>query len=143
MIKKSRSDKYQAYYLEVSIDPFIIDSYSIYKGFDINIDSGDGEDGYEKILYKFIFSLVDKYLTETQKTCIRGLFIDGKTQVEIGKELGIKQSTVAHYVFGRVRTNKEGEKRRTGGAIELIRELIRNNNEELQELIKDYEIKTW
>ena len=40
MIKKSRSDKYQAYYLEVSIDPFIIDSYSIYKGFDINIDSG-------------------------------------------------------------------------------------------------------
>lgn len=47
---------------------------------------------------KLLSQAIDRGLTEKQKACIIGYYINGKKQKEIAKELGIDSSTVSRHI---------------------------------------------
>ena len=46
----------------------------------------------------FLVNAMDKCLTDQQKTCITGVFFDGKQQKEVAIELGLSRSTVSRHI---------------------------------------------
>ncbi len=69
---------------------------------------------------KHIRLIIAKELTDRQYDCVQLYFYEGKTQDEIGENLGISRRVVSQHLFG---VTRDG--RKVGGAINKIRKLCR------------------
>ncbi len=136
---RNRSDAYQWNLLEISVSPFILGDLSSAQGMTYRLQPIEEN---EKLLdlrdqLKIrLWKIIDVGLTERQKQVIK-LSIEGLTQNEIARKLGINQTSVHKVLRGNI--DYRNGKRRYGGAFKKIFKLCQFDNEiqHILEEIKD------
>ncbi|MCG9126012.1 sigma-70 family RNA polymerase sigma factor [Candidatus Poribacteria bacterium] len=73
-----------------------------------------------KKVLQLLHQIITKELTPRQNDCVQLYFFEGKTQDEIGDQLGISRRVVSQHLFG---VTRDG--RKVGGAINKIRKVCR------------------
>lgn len=63
--------------------------------------------------------LIEETLTQRQRQVVGLYFMEGKTEEEIGRRLGVSAATVSQHLFGKLRSG-----RRVGGAIPKLRRAL-------------------
>lgn len=71
----------------------------------------DGKDYEENAVNHMLAQLMFKKLSQREKRIFIMFFVDGKTQCEISKRLGISQGTVSRIIKGMGKTKKKGRKK--------------------------------
>lgn len=74
----------------------------------------DGKDYEENAVNHMLAQLMFKKLSQREKRIFIMFFVDGKTQCEISKRLGISQGTVSRIIKGMGKTKKKGRKKYEG-----------------------------
>jgi len=133
--RSNRSAGYQSIFNESSFPHEMLESFSnddsIYKklnpfAYDENIME------LQEQLKKEFWRVVNTMLTPRQRDVIR-LRSEGKTQIEIAKELGVNQSSITKSLNGNV--DYKNGKRSYGGSLKRIKKLI-DQDEKIQEILK-------
>lgn len=144
--KAVRSDKYQWVILEVTVSDDHLNSFSNQNGlfhalnpFEYNEEIQILED---ELLVE-VMKVVNNNLTENQKN-IMLMRLDGYTQCEIAKVLGIHQSSVHKSIMGNLDVKKGltyVHKKRYGGTIHKLKKLIAQNKRVQQILLEISELR--
>jgi len=125
--RRNRSDSYQFVLLETVVSNDMMESFanedSIYSKlnpFAYNEDLMDLEDQLKKEFWRVVNTL----LTPRQREVIR-LYADGKTQMEIAKQLNVNQSSITKSLNGNV--DYKNGKKIYGGARKKIRKIVESD----------------
>jgi predicted DNA-binding protein YlxM (UPF0122 family) len=120
---RSHSSIYQNLLIEVPVCPFIMSDLSLAQGITYRMQP----DSYNELYWQYkeqlknrLFELVEENLTDRQKQVIK-LWMDGFTQNEIAKKLGINQTSVHKVICGNI--DYKNEKRRYGGALKKLKKI--------------------
>jgi DNA-binding NarL/FixJ family response regulator len=101
-ISKNKSDSYQYRIIEIAVDPFILSDFASEDGFGFvanRVGHPEELDTLRKKLMREVKRIIRTKLTKRQ-TEVMLLRLQGKTQVEIGRALGIHQTTVHKTISG-------------------------------------------
>ena len=132
----TRSQSYQPFFTELSMEPNILGELSIAQGLFSVIESDvlkeDLLDLKDK-LAKRMWEIIEVGLTKRQKQVVY-LYNDGLTQNEIAKKLGINQTSVHKVLKGNI--DNKNDKRRYGGAFKKINKLCKTD-EKIIEILKE------
>ena len=123
MAKKNKSDSYQYKIVEIPIDPSLLGEFSNNEGLGgfLHISSHSEEhDELKKQLLVEVYRLISTKLTIRQAEVVY-MFLEGKTQMEIAKALGVHQTSVHKCLKGNI--DYTNGKKRYGGAIKKLRKL--------------------
>lgn len=126
-------------YVEISIDPHLLNNFANEEGIGAFLEAYSCSDEFQELkneLLEEVINIIETCLTEKQKVIIKKAYFDGKTQMEIAKEINIDQSSVSKSLKGNLVYTK---KRRYGGSIKKIRKLCATN-EKIQEILKKMRI---
>ncbi len=126
---KNRSDSYQWHLMEITVSPFILGDLSSAQGMTYRLQPYEENERLLDLrdqLKTRLWQIIDTGLTERQKQVIK-LSIDGFTQNEIAKQLGINQTSVHKVIRGNI-DYKNGRKR-YGGAFKKIFKLCQFDQE--------------
>ena len=136
MAKKNKSDSYQYRIIEIAIDPHILSDFSSGDGLGAQL----GKSGYSERVQELreqlmveVRRLIRTCLTERQMQVVV-MFLQGKTQVQIAKKLGICQPSVHKALKGNI-DYKNGAAR-YGGAIKKLQKLCAKDEKVLELLIQ-------
>jgi len=138
--KNVRSDKYQWVLLEVAVSDDHLNSFSNQNGLFHALNPFQYSEEIELLedeLLMEVMKIVNNNLTENQKN-IMLMRLDGYTQTEIAKLLGIHQSSVHKSIMGNLDVKKEFgyvQKKRYGGTIHKIQKLVAGNKR-IQEILQ-------
>lgn len=113
---------YDPKFWEIAVDPDVLDRL---EGGDDPLTKLLESDGSSEIravrreqAIEQIHIIIATRLTELQRRIVTLYFLEGRSQAEIGTQLGIRQQVVSKHLFGAVRKGQ-----RVGGAIEKLRKL--------------------
>lgn len=128
--KSNRSQAYQHLYTEVSVSQEYMSSF---------LDPGSQshtEEYYElrTLLIDRLFLLLRASLTANQLKIIQLVILDGYTQIEAAKLLGINQSSITKSMNGNC-DYRNGKKKVYGGSLNKLRRLA-SKDPEIQDLLK-------
>lgn len=133
--KKNKSDAYQYRIIEIAIDPHILSDFSS----DDSLGAQLGRSGYSEEVQELrdqlmveVRRLIRTSLTERQMQVVV-MFLQGKTQVQIAKKLGICQPSVHKALKGNI-DYKNGAAR-YGGAIKKLQKLC-GKDEKIQAILE-------
>jgi DNA-binding CsgD family transcriptional regulator len=136
MAKKNKSDSYQYRIIEIAIDPHVLSDFSSDDGLGAQL----GKSGYSERVQELreqlmveVRRLIRTALTERQMQVVV-MFLQGKTQVQIAKKLGICQPSVHKALKGNI-DYKNGAAR-YGGAIKKLQKLCAKDEKILDLLAK-------
>jgi len=142
----NRSNSYQHALLETSVCPFVLSDLSSAQGMMYRLaplaHSEELLDLQEELRQR-MWEIIEGGLTKRQNEVIK-LYIQGFTQNEIAKKLGINQTSVHKVIKGNI--DYKSGKRRYGGALKKIKKLCRAdkliqdillNIQELSEYLED------
>jgi DNA-directed RNA polymerase specialized sigma24 family protein len=135
LTRRNKSDSYQYRIIEVPIDPFLLSDFPSEDGLGTQVSiSGYPEELAElrQDLIREVRRLIKVSLTKRQAQ-VMFLRLQGKTQVEIGNKLGIKQPTVHNAINGVIDYKNGGA--RYGGAIKKLRKMC-DRDERVQAILK-------
>jgi len=120
---RNRSDGYQNIIMEIAVSPFILGDLSSAQGMTYRLQPYEENELLlnlrEELKVRF-WQIVNSGLTERQRQVIK-LSIDGYTQNEIAKQLGINQTSVHKVIRGNI--DYKNGKKRYGGALKKIHKL--------------------
>jgi len=123
LVRRNKSDSYQYRIIEIAIDPFVLSDFPSDDGLGAQANSsGFSEELVElrQQLIQEVRRLIKTLLTPRQRQVIT-LRLQGKTQVEIGRKLGIHQTTVHNTISGVIDYKQGGS--RYGGLVKKLRKL--------------------
>ena len=132
----TRSGPYQINILELATNPFILNDLSSAQGMTYRIQPtlyNEAMMDLKDKLNKRMWEIIETGLTERQNQVIK-LSMQGKTQNEIAKELGINQTSVHKVLKGNI--DYKNGKKRYGGAIKKIIKLCQADPV-IQEILKE------
>lgn len=139
MAKKSnKSDSYQYRIIEIAIDPSILSDFASDDGLGAHLGRARHSEQVRDLrtqLMEEVRRLIRTSLTQRQMEVVT-LFLQGKTQIEIGKELGICQPTVHKTLRGNKDYKNGGVK--YGGVIKKLQKLCSKDTQVL-EILKQIE----
>lgn len=141
LARRNKSDSYQYRIIEIAIDPFLLSDFPNEDGFGAQVNtSGYSEELAElrQELVREVRRLIKTSLTRRQAQ-VMSLRLQGKTQVEIGQKLGIKQPTVHNAINGVIDYKNGGA--RYGGAIKKLRKMCLKDGRVLAILRRIEEIR--
>lgn len=119
--RPNRSDHYQYIIHEISVSDEFLGSFTNAQSTGAALDPfayNEEVDELREELRKEFWKLVDKYCTDRQKQ-ICHMIADGKTQMEMAKELDVNQSSITKSINGNLDYNKG--RRVYGGLIKKIK----------------------
>lgn len=122
-------------YVEISIDPHLLNNFATESGMAAFLEIHDCSDEFKQLkkeLLAEVFDIIENGLTVKQKEVMKMTYVDGKTQNEISSELGKHQTTIHKMLQGNIDYNNQ--KKRYGGAIKKIQKLCANN-EKIQAIL--------
>lgn len=126
---RNRSDAYQNVIMEISVSPFILGDLSSAQGMTYRLQPYEENEALldlrEELKTRF-WQIINAGLTERQQQVIK-LSIEGFTQNEIAKQLGINQTSVHKVIRGNI--DYKNGKKRYGGALKKIDKLCRCDKE--------------
>src|SRR5271166_800295 len=110
MLRSTRSSKYQALFVERSVSNDMLEGFSNEESISSRLNPFQYDEAILELTdqLKEQFWVLVKQLTPRQQEVIE-LYVMGKTQMEIAKELNISQSTVTKNVNGSCLYGEEGE----------------------------------
>jgi DNA-binding CsgD family transcriptional regulator len=121
----TRSSAYQYIINEYSTNPFVINDLSCAQGMIYRMQPSSYNEDFldlkEQLLNR-MWQIIDKGLTKRQKEVLK-LSMEGLTQNEIAKILGINQTSVHKVLRGNIDYKTKDMKRRYGGAFKKISKL--------------------
>ena len=143
---KNRSDSYQNWIMERCVSPFILNDLSSAQGMTYRIRPDIYDEKYLDLreqLKKRMWELVEIGLTERQKQVVK-LSMEGLTQNEIAKKLGINQTSVHKVIRGNIdysnkKSKNNGEivkPKRYGGALKKLTKLCQADLQ-IQNILKE------
>jgi len=144
---RNRSDSYQIILLEHAVSPFILNDLSAAQGMNYKMRPDKYDEEYLDLrekLKKRMWELIEDGLTTRQKEVVK-LSMEGFTQNEIAKQLGINQTSVHKVLRGNIdysakirdqNNNSVSLKKRYGGAFKKITKLCQSDPE-IQNILKD------
>jgi len=134
--KKNKSDSYQYKIVEIAVDPNVLNDVSAANGLGSQLNlSKYSEEFYElqRQLMVEVVRIINTQLTKRQCE-VATLYLEGKTQIEIGKELGIHQTTVHKLFRGNIDYNNK--KKRYGGLLKKMKKICFKDENVLEILQK-------
>ena len=115
--------------MEISVSPFILGDLSSAQGMTYRLQPYEENESLldlrEQLKERF-WEIINAGLTERQQQVIK-LSIEGFTQNEIAKQLGINQTSVHKVIRGNI--DYKNGKKRYGGALKKIDKLCRGDKE--------------
>lgn len=123
-------------YVEISIDPNLLNNFSNEEGMEAFLNSRACSEQFQKLkveLLEEVMFIIENCLTEKQREVMKMTYLEGKTQNEISIELGKHQTTIHKILQGNIDYNNQ--KKRYGGALKKIRKLC-NSNDKIQSILK-------
>jgi DNA-binding CsgD family transcriptional regulator len=123
LVRRNKSDSYQYRIIEIAIDPFLLSDFPNEDGFGAQVNTSGYSEELAELRQELIHEmrrLIKTSLTKRQAQ-VMALRLQGKTQVEIGQKLGIKQPTVHNAINGVIDYKNGGA--RYGGAIKKLRKI--------------------
>lgn len=115
-------------YVEISMDPHLLNNFSNEDGIAAFLMSHECSEGFLELrqeLFDEVIYIINNCLTDKQKEIMKMTFLEGKTQNEISIELGKHQSTVHKTLQGNI--DYKNNQKRYGGALKKIRKLCAGN----------------
>ncbi len=126
-------------YVEICIDPNLLNNFANEEGIGAYLESTECSEEFEKLkrqLIREVMGIVETCLTDKQKLIIQKLYVEGKTQMEVAKELNRDQSSVHKSVKGNLTYNN---RKRYGGSIKKIKKLC-FESKKIQEILKSMRV---
>jgi DNA-binding CsgD family transcriptional regulator len=133
--KKNKSDAYQYRIIEIAIDPGILSDFSSDESLAAQLERSGYSEEIQELrdqLMGEVRRLIHTRLTERQMQVVL-LFLQGKTQIQIGKKLGICQPSVHKALKGNIDYKNGAAK--YGGAIKKLQKLCAND-EKIQAILE-------
>jgi predicted transcriptional regulator len=121
--KKNKSDSYQWKIVEIPVDPITINEFEDNRGLGGQLELASYPEEFcdlKKQLFEEVTRIIKTNLTKRQAEVVI-LRLQGKTQIEIAKELGIHQTTVHKLLMGNIDYANGGK--RYGGAIKKLKRI--------------------
>ncbi len=122
-------------YIEISIDPNVLNNFSNEDGMSAFLSSQSCSEEFKLLkaeLLQEVLLIIEMCLTKKQKEVMKMTFVDGMTQNEIASELGKHQTTIHKLLYGNLDYNNK--RRRYGGAMKKIRKMCANSKK-IQEIL--------
>lgn len=116
-------------FLEISIDPIMLNNFSNEDGINAYYNSYTSTEEFKELraeLFREVMHVIEGSLTEKQRQVVIMTYIDGKTQNEISISLGRHQTAIHKALKGNIDYGNNGK--RYGGAIKKIKKLCANNS---------------
>jgi len=132
---KNRSDAYQPQLMEISVDPFVLGDLSLAQGMSYRLEFDRSEklmDLRDELKIE-VMRIIETGLTKRQEQVVK-LTLNGETQNEIAKQLGINQTSVHKVIRGNI--DYKNGKRRYGGAFKKLIKLGQKD-EKIQDILND------
>lgn len=129
-------------YVEICIDPQILNNISNEEGLEAFLESHSISQEFQDLkeqLLEEVMSIVNTCLTDNQKQIVKMIYVDGKTQDQVSKELGKHQTTIFKGLKGNQDYANGGK--RYGGAIKKIRKMCAKN-EKVQKILEKMRVLT-
>jgi len=142
LARRNKSDSYQYRIIEIAIDPFLLSDFPNEDGFGAQVNTSGYSEELSELRHELIHEvrrLIKTSLTKRQVQ-VMSLRLQGKTQVEIGQKLGIKQPTVHNAINGVIDYKNGGAK--YGGAIKKLRKMCLKDERVLSILKRIEEIRS-
>lgn len=133
---KNRSDQYQPLLMEVCINPAVLNDLSAAQGMTYRMRPEIYDEEFMDLKDKLkerMWELIESGLTERQKQVIK-LSMQGLTQNEIAKKLGINQTSVHKVLRGNI--DYRNSRRRYGGAFKKMIKLCKADKQ-IQDILKE------
>lgn len=124
--RPARSDKYQYKILERTVAIDFMYSFTIEDGLYQHNDAIVEEQLYtlrDEMKIR-MYELMEIHLTDRKRSLIN-MWVDGYTQIEMAKILGINQSSVTKSIHGNI--DYSNGKKNYGGTIKKIKSIIKND----------------
>lgn len=121
--KRNKSDSYQHKIVEITVDPTILNDFSLDDGLGFALNTSKfSEEFYElrQQLIQEVLRVVGTCLTQRQSEVIT-LRLKDLTQIQIAEKLGIHQTTVHKLLMGNI--DYANGKKRYGGAIKKLKKM--------------------
>lgn len=121
--KRNKSDSYQHKIVEITVDPTILNDFSLDDGLGFVLNTSKfSEEFYElrQQLIQEVLRVVGTCLTQRQAEVIT-LRLKDLTQIQIAEKLGIHQTTVHKLLMGNI--DYANGKKRYGGAIKKLKKM--------------------
>jgi len=121
--KKNKSDSYQHKIVEITVDPTVLNDFSLDDGLGFVLNTSKfSEEFYElrQQLIQEVLRIVNTCLTQRQAEVIT-LRLKDLTQIQIAEKLGIHQTTVHKLLMGNI--DYANGKKRYGGAIKKLKKI--------------------
>lgn len=141
--KKNKSDSYQYKIVEITVDSNTIGDFPLVEGLGSQMNLSKFSEEFntlKKELMTELLKIIQNNLTERQCE-ITLKTLEGKTQMQIAREMGVHQTTVHKGLKGNLDyqnfTKENGVKRykRYGGAIKKLQKICEKNSK-IQEILK-------
>jgi RNA polymerase sigma factor (sigma-70 family) len=142
MVRRNKSDSYQYRIIEIAIDPFVLSDFPSEDGLGAQANSSGYSDELAELrrqLIQEVRRLIKTLLTPRQRQVIN-LRLQGKTQVEIGRKLGISQPTVHNTISGVIDYKNGGA--RYGGLIKKLQKICLKDGRVLAILKRIEEVRS-
>ena len=126
---KSGDQDILANYIEISIDPSLLNNFANEDGMETFLKTQERSEEFLALkneLIAEIMLIIKTSLTEKQKEVVLLTYVDGKTQNEISEELGKHQTTVHKLLRGNI--DYKNNKKRYGGALKKIKKICRDHD---------------
>ena len=139
--KKNKSDSYQHVIVEITVDPFILNDFSIDSGLGAQVNIAMFSEEFFDLRQKLIaevIRIVKTSLTKRQAEVML-LRLEGKTQMQIAEQLHIHQTTIHKILSGNLDYNNG--KKRYGGAIKKLKNICAKDGKVLNILQKMDDLK--
>jgi RNA polymerase sigma factor (sigma-70 family) len=120
-------------FVEISIDPALLNNFSTEQGLNSFLSSMATNDEFHKLkleLMQEVMSIIENDLTPRQREVIKMWYLEGKTQTEISVLLGNDQSAISKTISGNI--DYSNKKKRYGGAIKKMQKLCRKSKKVLE-----------
>lgn len=134
-MRKNRSDNYQYKIVEISVDPIALNDVPENSGLGFQLNLAKHSEEFQELrsrLFNRLIEIVDTHLTARQAQVVH-LRLQGKTQTQIGEELGLVQSTICKTISGNLDYTNNGK--RYGGAIKKLKKVC-SKDEEIREILE-------
>jgi DNA-binding CsgD family transcriptional regulator len=139
-VKKNKSDSYQHKIIEISVDPSILNEFSMYDGLSAQINLAQFSEQFYNLrqqLMAEVLRIVKNHLTKRQEEVVL-LRLEGKTQTEVAEILKIHQTTVHKLLSGNIDYSNG---RRYGGAYKKLKKICLKDTKVLEILKAMEELK--
>ena len=121
--KKNKSDSYQHKIVEITVDPTVLNDFSLNDGLGFALNTSKFSEEFYELRQQLILEvlrIVNTCLTQRQAEVIT-LRLKDLTQIQIAEKLGIHQTTVHKLLMGNI--DYANGKKRYGGAIKKLKKI--------------------